>query len=104
MKNSDIIGNRSRDIPVCSAVPQPLRHRVPPYSMVGLIFLFTTLWGHKVSGNDFLLPPSAHLHVFFLTGVAFAYKRNIKHFIVHRLPIVMQANHYVYVIEEKLTT
>jgi hypothetical protein len=30
MKNSnDTIGNRSRDLPVCSAVPQPLRHRVP---------------------------------------------------------------------------
>jgi hypothetical protein len=29
MKNSnDTIGNRSRDLPVCSAVPQPLRHRV----------------------------------------------------------------------------
>jgi hypothetical protein len=28
----DIIGNRSRDRPVCSAVPQPQRHRVPPYS------------------------------------------------------------------------
>jgi hypothetical protein len=27
---SDIIGNRTRDLPVCSAVPQPLRHRVPP--------------------------------------------------------------------------
>jgi hypothetical protein len=22
-------GNRSRDLPICSAVPQPLRHRVP---------------------------------------------------------------------------
>jgi hypothetical protein len=30
MKNSDTIGNRFRDLPVCSAVPQPLRHRVPP--------------------------------------------------------------------------
>jgi hypothetical protein len=33
MKNSnDTIRNRSRDLPVCSAVPQPLRHqqRVPP--------------------------------------------------------------------------
>jgi hypothetical protein len=30
MKNSnDTIGHRSRNIPVCSAVPQPLRHRVP---------------------------------------------------------------------------
>jgi hypothetical protein len=32
MKNSDdTIGNRYRDLPVCSAVPQPLRHRVPPH-------------------------------------------------------------------------
>jgi hypothetical protein len=30
MKNSDTIGNRSRDLPVCSTVPQPLRYRVPP--------------------------------------------------------------------------
>jgi hypothetical protein len=29
MKNfNDTIGNRSRDLPVCSAVPQPPRHRV----------------------------------------------------------------------------
>jgi hypothetical protein len=29
MKNSnDTIGNRTRDFPVCSAVPQPLRHRL----------------------------------------------------------------------------
>jgi hypothetical protein len=28
MKNSnDTIGNRSRDFPVCGAVPQPLRHQ-----------------------------------------------------------------------------
>jgi hypothetical protein len=32
MKNSDTIRNRVRDLPVCSAVPQPLRHRVPPYA------------------------------------------------------------------------
>jgi hypothetical protein len=25
------MGNRTRDLPVCSAMPQPLRHRVPPY-------------------------------------------------------------------------
>jgi hypothetical protein len=31
-KNSnDTIGNRSRDLPVCSAVPQPLRHRMPHF-------------------------------------------------------------------------
>jgi hypothetical protein len=30
MKNSsDAIGNRTRDLPVCSAVPQPLCYRVP---------------------------------------------------------------------------
>jgi hypothetical protein len=28
-KSSDTIGNRTRDLPVCSAVPQPLRHRAP---------------------------------------------------------------------------
>jgi hypothetical protein len=27
--SSDTIGNRTHDLPVCSAVPQPLRHRVP---------------------------------------------------------------------------
>jgi hypothetical protein len=31
MKNSnDTIGNRSHDLLVCSTVPQPLRHRIPP--------------------------------------------------------------------------
>jgi hypothetical protein len=33
-KSSDIIGNRTRDLPVCSAVPQPLRHRVPAGSLL----------------------------------------------------------------------
>jgi hypothetical protein len=28
-KSTDTIGNRTRDLPVCSAVPEPLRHRVP---------------------------------------------------------------------------
>jgi hypothetical protein len=28
-ESSDTIGNQTRDLPVCSAVPQPLRHRVP---------------------------------------------------------------------------
>jgi hypothetical protein len=27
--SSDTIGNRTRDLPVYSAVPQPLRHRMP---------------------------------------------------------------------------
>jgi hypothetical protein len=47
MKNSNgTIGNRSRDLPVCSAVPQPLRHRFPPHLKVvctylNMIFLCT---------------------------------------------------------------
>jgi hypothetical protein len=28
--SNDTIGNRTRDLPICSAVPQPLRHRVHP--------------------------------------------------------------------------
>jgi hypothetical protein len=33
-KSSDTIGNQTHDLPVCSAVPQPLRHRVPLLSCV----------------------------------------------------------------------
>jgi hypothetical protein len=37
MKNSnDTIGNRSRDLLACSAVPQPLRHQVPPNKILSL--------------------------------------------------------------------
>jgi hypothetical protein len=28
-KSNDTVGNRFRDLPVCTAVSQPLRHRVP---------------------------------------------------------------------------
>jgi hypothetical protein len=35
MENTnDTIGNRSRDLPVCSALPQPLRYRVPQVQQV----------------------------------------------------------------------
>ena len=38
MKNSSyIIGNRTRDLPVCSAVPQPTR---PPRAPIVLIYLY----------------------------------------------------------------
>jgi hypothetical protein len=41
MKNSsDTIGNRYRDLPVSSAVPQPLHHRVPPIK--NIIFVTET--------------------------------------------------------------
>jgi hypothetical protein len=49
MKNSsDTIGNRSPDLPVSSAVPQPLRHRVPPnytwhYIFISENFLYVTI-------------------------------------------------------------
>jgi hypothetical protein len=40
MKNSnDTIGNRSRDLSVCSAVPQSLRHRLPPVARVHSLIL-----------------------------------------------------------------
>jgi hypothetical protein len=43
MKNSDdTIGNRSGDLQVCSAVPQPLRHRVPPN-------VYEALWNYTDS-------------------------------------------------------
>jgi hypothetical protein len=35
-KSGDTIGSRTRDLPVCSAVPQPLRHRVPHLFVVSL--------------------------------------------------------------------
>jgi hypothetical protein len=34
--SNDTIGNRSHDLPVCSAVPQPLRHRVGTVNVVKL--------------------------------------------------------------------
>jgi hypothetical protein len=44
MKNSnDTIGNLSRDFPVCSAVPQPLRHGVPQQWNNEFKYLGTTL-------------------------------------------------------------
>jgi hypothetical protein len=33
-KSSGTIGNRSHDLPGCSAVPQPLRHLVPPFQLL----------------------------------------------------------------------
>jgi hypothetical protein len=52
MKNSDdTIGNRSRDLPVFNAVPQPLRHRVPPlrYSQAEKYFSVRKLPKHKLN-------------------------------------------------------
>jgi hypothetical protein len=57
MKNSsDTIGNRTRDLMVCSAVPQPLHHRLPhlanstvsnqrrPKSRISSLYLSHPLW------------------------------------------------------------
>jgi hypothetical protein len=55
MKNSnDTVGNRSRDLPVCSAVPQPLCYCVPQYVArkgKGKIIPLTGLWGPEGSGK-----------------------------------------------------
>jgi hypothetical protein len=37
MKNTnDTMGNRSCDLPVCSTVPQPLRHHVPKCKQISV--------------------------------------------------------------------
>jgi hypothetical protein len=50
--SNGIIGNRSRDLPVCSAVPLPPRHRVPPDRNVFLLILERV----SVSGSELSLP------------------------------------------------
>jgi hypothetical protein len=40
-KSSETIGNRTRNLPVCSAVPQPLHHRVP-LSDINETWIFST--------------------------------------------------------------
>jgi hypothetical protein len=59
VKNSnDTIVNRSRDFPVCSAVPQPLHHRVP-YQKTGICSNFTeelkTIHYSSIKHNNVIL-------------------------------------------------
>jgi hypothetical protein len=52
-KNSnDTIGNQSRDLPVCSAVSEPLRHRVPPYCRCILTFYLGLIMFLERRGRD----------------------------------------------------
>jgi hypothetical protein len=52
MKNSnDTIGNRSCDLPVCSAVPQLLRHHVPPIFVVLKAKFHCDLFSHCRVGH-----------------------------------------------------
>jgi hypothetical protein len=73
--SDDTIGNRSRDLRVCIAVPQTLRHRVPPpttyihtykhtymhtyihiYTQIYVYYLrFETADTAKANENDFLI-------------------------------------------------
>jgi hypothetical protein len=51
MKNCcDTIGNGTHDLPVCSAVPQPLRHRVPS-SMVSYILKYFVITVFTMKGS-----------------------------------------------------
>jgi hypothetical protein len=53
MTNSnDTIGNRSRDLPVCSAVSQPLRHRVPSFNFQYLSFIFRSYISYTLYEYD----------------------------------------------------
>jgi hypothetical protein len=56
--SSDTIGNRSRDLPVCSAVPQPLRHRVPVINLVPSINVCMGSGGAAPLGTRMKLAPS----------------------------------------------
>jgi hypothetical protein len=56
MKNSDTIGNRSRDLPVCSSVPKTLHHRVPLlHTMAKLIYVILYL-GQDLCNRRAFLP------------------------------------------------
>jgi hypothetical protein len=43
-----LIGTRSRDLPVCSLVPQPLRYRESPYGW------FDCLFNDTVRNSDYI--------------------------------------------------
>jgi hypothetical protein len=59
MKNSiDTIGNRSRDLPVCSALPQPLRHSVPPKTQINLL-IYWFLCARTVKSSTCYIPVSS---------------------------------------------
>jgi hypothetical protein len=56
MKNSkDTIGNRSRDLPACSAVPETLRHRVPRKKLLLEMIVMAILTPLKTSGYTAVL-------------------------------------------------
>jgi hypothetical protein len=69
-KSSETIRNRSRDLPVCTAVPQPLRHRVPQLRVVGRQILRGVLFALEGGGAG--VPHFVHL------GARDVYKRIIK--------------------------
>jgi hypothetical protein len=56
--SSDTIGNQSCDLPVCSAVPQPLRHRMPLHkTYIALLNVHNDqLKGTQNSGNEEKFP------------------------------------------------
>jgi hypothetical protein len=53
-KSSDTMGNPTRDLPVCSAVPQPLRHRVSPFISWAQIFIIAITRGQMIHFNKIL--------------------------------------------------
>jgi hypothetical protein len=65
LKNSsDTIGNGIRDLPACSAVPQPLRPRVLIYIRIYIyIYIFTNDAAHRIrpAGRELDTPGLAFL-------------------------------------------
>jgi hypothetical protein len=43
-KSSYTIWNQTHDLPVCSAVPQPLRHRVSPRTVLYILILISVIY------------------------------------------------------------
>jgi hypothetical protein len=47
-----LIGKRSRDLPVCSLVPQPLRYRVPPHCIDNRRYLMSNKYERMVAYGE----------------------------------------------------
>jgi hypothetical protein len=69
MKNSsDTIGNRSHDLPVCSTVPQPLRHRQARHYYHIKVYVYKI---STISLSLFLVKPSPPSYIFLTVSVPF---------------------------------
>jgi hypothetical protein len=65
MKNSnDTIGNQTRDLPTCSAVPQRTALPRAPYNLLNILYFSGFLGTTKLKGKKFYVLPSECMYVF----------------------------------------